>query len=253
KPDDEIAASVYENRGNLPDMDSITQLTSDNFHTAVSQSSLTVALFYLKWDAVSMAFLSSFIEVAERLEGSEMQMSAVDCGEWTDLCAAQSSLPIPFQPITAFPCVLLLRPKEPAQLYRGMLGSEALHRFILLSIQASPALLSTKEEVTSFLQEVPHPELAGYHPDRVMGLFKTQLHTGVSLFTEAAKSLRGEMLSGLLTNGLADKWAAEHSMELPAVLVFPSWRTHTPPSTLPVSTSSEELLTHIHSALLHPL
>ncbi|KAI4831341.1 hypothetical protein KUCAC02_000888 [Chaenocephalus aceratus] len=253
KLDDEIAASVYENRGNLPDMDSITQLTSDNFHTAVSHSSLTVALFYLKWDAVSMAFLSSFIEVAERLEGSEVQMSAVDCGEWTDLCAAQSSLPIPFQPITAFPCVLLLRPKEPAQLYRGMLGSEALHRFILLSLQASPVLLSTKEEVTSFLQEVPHPELAGYHPDRVMGLFKTQLHTGVSLFTEAAKSLRGEMLTGLLTNGLAEKWAAEHSMELPAVLVFPSWRAHTPPSTLPVSPSSEELLTHIHSALLHPL
>ncbi|KAJ4924123.1 hypothetical protein JOQ06_000363 [Pogonophryne albipinna] len=253
KLDDEIAASVYENRGNLPDMDSITQLTTDNFHTAISQSSLTVALFYLKWDAVSMAFLSSFIEVAERLEGSEVQMSAVDCGEWTDLCAAQSSLPIPFQPITAFPCVLLLRPKEPAQLYRGMLGSEALHRFILLSLQASPVLLSTKEEVTSFLQEVPHPELAGYHPDRVMGLFKTQLHTGVSLFTEAAKSLRGEMLTGLLTNGLAEKWAAEHSMELPAVLVFPSWRAHTPPSTLPASISSEELLTHIHSALLHPL
>lgn len=49
------------------------------------------------------------------------------------------------------------------------------------SLQASPVLLSTKEEVTSFLQEVPHPELAGYHPDRVMGLFKTQLHTGRKL------------------------------------------------------------------------
>ncbi|KAK5847690.1 hypothetical protein PBY51_016798 [Eleginops maclovinus] len=253
KLDDEIAASVYENRGNLPDMDSITQLTSANFHTAVTQSRLTVALFYLKWDAVSMAFLGSFIEVAERLEGSEVQMSAVDCGEWTDLCAAQSSLQIPFQPITAFPCILLLRPKEPAQHYRGMLGSEALHRFILLSLQASPVLLSTKEEVTSFLQEVPLPALAGYNPDRVMGLFKTQVHTGVSLFAEAAKSLRGEMLTGLLTDVLAEKWAAEHSMELPAVLVFPSWRTHTPHSTLPVSTSSEELLTHIHSARLHPL
>ncbi|KAF3857385.1 hypothetical protein F7725_009244 [Dissostichus mawsoni] len=234
---------------NLPDMDSITQLTSDNFHTAVSQSSLTVALFYLKWDAVSMAFLSSFIEVAERLEDAD------ECsGLWrVDRPLRCSKLPpIPFQPITAFPCVLLLRPKEPAQLYRGMLGSEALHRFILLSIQASPALLSTKEEVTSFLQEVPHPELAGYHPDRVMGLFKTQLHTvnhvmllcpaGVSLFTEAAKSLRGEMLIGLLTNGLAEKCVGVSILE-----------THTPPSTLPVSTSSEELLTHIHSALLHPL
>lgn len=48
KLDDEIAVSVYENRGNLLDMDSITQLTSDDFHGAVAQSSLTVALFYLK-------------------------------------------------------------------------------------------------------------------------------------------------------------------------------------------------------------
>ncbi len=61
-------------------------------------------------------------------------MSVVDCGEWTNLCAAQSggSFPIPFQPITAFPTVLLLRPQESAQHYRGMLGTEALHRFITL-------------------------------------------------------------------------------------------------------------------------
>ncbi|KAF1371668.1 hypothetical protein PFLUV_G00270840 [Perca fluviatilis] len=251
--DDEIAASVYENRGDLPDMDSITQLTSDNFHTAVAQSSLTVALFYLKWDAASMAFLSSFLDVAEGLTDSGVQMSAVDCGEWTDLCAAQpgSSLPIPFRPITAFPSVLLLRPQESAQHYRGMLGTEALHRFIMLSHPASPVLLSTQEEVTSFLQEVPHPVLAGYTPDRLLGLFET--HRGAPLFTEAAKSLRGEVLTGLLTDGLAEKWAAEHSVDLPAVLVFPSWRTHTHPSALPVSSSAEELLSHINTALLHPL
>ncbi|KAM9334011.1 thioredoxin domain-containing protein 16 [Symphorus nematophorus] len=255
KLDDEIAISVYENRGNMLDMDSITQLTSDNFHATVAQSSLTVALFYLRWDAVSMAFLSSFIEVAERLADSSVQMSAVDCGEWTDLCAAQtgSSLPVPFQPITAFPSVLLLRPQESAQHYRGMLGTEALHRFIMLSRHASPALLATQEEVISFLQEVPHPELATYKPDRVLGLFKTQTHSGLSLFTEAAKSLRGEVLTGLLTDGLAEKWASEHTVDLPAVFVFPSWRTHTQPSTLSVSTSAEELLSHINTALLHPL
>lgn len=107
-----------------------------------------------------MTFLSSFIEVADRLAGkqtsrsqgclkvlnlaarltvfpaaeSEVQMSAVDCGEWTHLCAAQShgSLPMPFQPITTFPCVLLLRPQASAQHYRGMLDTEALHLFIVL-------------------------------------------------------------------------------------------------------------------------
>ncbi|XP_039998342.1 thioredoxin domain-containing protein 16 [Xiphias gladius] len=258
KLDDEIAASVYENRGNLLDMDSITQLTSDNFHTTVAQSSLTVALFYLRWDAVSMAFLSSFIEVAERLADSEVddvQMSAIDCGEWTDLCAAQpgSSLPALFQPITAFPSILLLRPKVSAQHYRGMLGSEALHRFIMLSRPASPAWLSTQDEVILFLQEVPHPELAGYKPDRVLGLFKTKTHAGVPVFTEAAKSMRGEVLTGLLTDGLADKWATDHTVDFPTVLVFPSWGSHTHPSAVPVSSSAEELLAHVNTALLHPM
>uniref|UniRef100_A0A667X906 Thioredoxin domain containing 16 n=1 Tax=Myripristis murdjan TaxID=586833 RepID=A0A667X906_9TELE len=155
--DDEIEESVYRTRGHLLNMDSITQLTTDSFHTAVAENSLTVALFYLKWDAVSMAFLSSFIEVAERLEGKhDHAMAVVDCGEWTDLCAAQpvSSQPTPFQPITAFPTVLLLRPQESPQRYRGMLGSEALHR--------------------------------------------------IPVFTEAAKSLRGQALTGLLTDKLPE-------------------------------------------------
>uniref|UniRef100_A0A1A7WFH0 Thioredoxin domain containing 16 n=1 Tax=Iconisemion striatum TaxID=60296 RepID=A0A1A7WFH0_9TELE len=69
--DDEIAATVFANRANVLDMDSIIQLTSENFHTEVARSSLTVALFYLKWDAVSMAFLSSFIDVAGRLLGKQ--------------------------------------------------------------------------------------------------------------------------------------------------------------------------------------
>lgn len=75
-----------------------------------------------------MSALSSDSEV------DDVDMSAVDCGEWTDLCAAQlaGSLPVLFQPITAFPSVLVLRPQESAQYYRGMLGSEALHRFIML-------------------------------------------------------------------------------------------------------------------------
>lgn len=48
KLDDEVASTVFENRGVFPDMDSVTQLTADNFHDAVAQSSLTVALFYLQ-------------------------------------------------------------------------------------------------------------------------------------------------------------------------------------------------------------
>lgn len=57
--EDEIAASVYENRGNVLYMDSITQLTTDDFHTAVAQSSLTVVLFYLKCKTQSPCWMMS--------------------------------------------------------------------------------------------------------------------------------------------------------------------------------------------------
>lgn len=79
----------------------------------------------LKQQIIFLIFLDS--------EVKDVQMSVVDCGEWTDLCSAELGAAVPFQPITTFPSVLLLRPQQPAQLYRGMLGSEALHRFIMMS------------------------------------------------------------------------------------------------------------------------
>eukprot|EP00066_Takifugu_rubripes_P015178 XP_011604444.1 PREDICTED: thioredoxin domain-containing protein 16 [Takifugu rubripes] len=249
--DDEIARSVYQSQGFIPEVDSITELTPENFHGAVAKRSLTVVLFHFQWDAVSSLFFESYIEVAEQFVDSEVQMSVVNCEEWTLLCAAQSenSQPIPFQPITSFPCILLLRPGEPAQVYRDMLDTEALYRFIVLSQKPSPLKVSTEEEVISFFQELPHP-VAKYNPERVFGLFKT--HAGISVFTEAAKSLRGKVLTGLVTGELADKWAADHSADLPALFVFPSWRMHTP-TVLPMSTSLKELLSHINAALLHPM
>lgn len=253
--DDEVAAALFEKRTTLLDKESVGQLTSDNFHDAVAQSSLTVALFYLQWDAVSMTVLESFIDVAKRLADSEVQMSVVDCGEWTHLCAARpvNSVPVPFQPISSFPTILLLRPQGPAQPYGGLLDAEALHRFITLSQRPAPALLSSQEEVSSFLQEVPQPGLRGYKPHRSLGLFHTQAQASVSLFSEAARSLRGELLTGLLTDDLAQKWAALHAVQLPAVLVFPSWRTHGHPSALPVPSSAPQLVADVSAALLHPM
>uniref|UniRef100_H3BX08 Thioredoxin domain containing 16 n=1 Tax=Tetraodon nigroviridis TaxID=99883 RepID=H3BX08_TETNG len=251
--DDEIASSVYRSHGLIQEVDSVTELTPENFHHAVAQRSLTVVLFYFQWDAVSSFFYRSYVEVAERFAGSEVQMSSVNCEEWTLLCAAQSenSEPIPFQPITYFPCILLLRPEEPAQVYSDMLDTEALYRFIVLSQKASPLKVSTQEEISSFLQEVP-PQIPAYHPERVFGLFKSQTDAGVSVFTEAARSLRGKVLTGLGADELAEKWAAEHSVHLPAVFVFPSWRTHTP-TVLPMPRLTEELLSQVNTALLHPM
>lgn len=49
-------------------------------------------------------------------------------------------------------------------------------------------LLSTKEEVTSFLHKVLHPDLAGYRPDRVLGLFRTESQTGGGLMEKSGET-----------------------------------------------------------------
>lgn len=46
--DDEVAESVYRDRGVPLDMESVSELTADTFSAAVAQNSLTVVLFYVK-------------------------------------------------------------------------------------------------------------------------------------------------------------------------------------------------------------
>lgn len=245
--DDEVAETVYRDRGGTLDMDAVEELTADSFHSAVTSSHHTVVLFYVKWDAVCLAFLPSFIEVAETLEDavSDVEMAVVDCGEWTNVCGSQS--------VTSFPTVNLYSPGEPGLLYKGMLGSENLHRFILLSRVPSPVLISSSEEVRSFLEgDVP---LGGgdLFPARVLGLFSSDLDLGVSVFQQAARALRGEVLLALLVDGQAETWAVEYDVQLPAMLVSGGSRahTHTHAHSLPLS-SLQELLAHIQRVRLDP-
>lgn len=257
--DDEVAASVFLKRDKELDLDVFTELNTHNFHSIVAQSSLTVVLFYLRWDAVSMSFLEPFVEVAESLSDadvSDVQMCAVDCGEWSDLCAAQSgsSTPLPFDPVTSFPSILLLRPGEPALRYSGMLQSQVLFKFIIMSSVDSPLSLHTEADVEGFMSGTIHPDLPV--ADKVLGLFHAHSHPGVSVFTEAAKALRGELLTALLTDGPALKRAsdlqAHLQADLPVVLVFPSWRTDSP-SVLKLPSSAPELTTLINAARLQPV
>ncbi|KAM6945711.1 thioredoxin domain-containing protein 16 [Aplochiton taeniatus] len=103
------------------------------------------AAYRLPGEEIKYLTLNNLEEVVDLFNGeiNEVEMATVDCGEWTDVCAAQ--------PITWFPTVLVLRPHEPAQLYRGMLGAASLLRFILLSAMEYPAWLADDAEVSSFL------------------------------------------------------------------------------------------------------
>lgn len=56
--DDEVAESVYRDRGQSLDMDAVTELTADTFHSAVAESDYTVVLFYVKCEHVGFISFS---------------------------------------------------------------------------------------------------------------------------------------------------------------------------------------------------
>uniref|UniRef100_A0A673FWU5 Thioredoxin domain containing 16 n=1 Tax=Sinocyclocheilus rhinocerous TaxID=307959 RepID=A0A673FWU5_9TELE len=211
--DDEVSESVYRDRDLMLDLESVIELTSDTFQTTVTQNDITVVLFYFKWDAVCMAIIQSYIEVADALEAvNGVQLVAVNCGEWTDICRDQN--------VTSFPTVLIYQPMADAQLYRVMLATKSLHRFILLSLVSSPAHLSSSAEVMSFLEGDLYSKHVYLTPVRVLGLFSSTHDTGVTSFEEAARLLRGETILGLFAHKEAEQWYLTIMLlNLPALLV----------------------------------
>ncbi|XP_062379571.1 thioredoxin domain-containing protein 16 [Sardina pilchardus] len=242
--DDEVAESVYRDRDQMLDLEPVIELTEDTFTSALAQHDHLVVLFFIKWDAVSMAFLHSFVEVSEALEDlPDVALASVDCGEWTDVCGARQ--------INSFPSVVAYRRGDGAQLYRGMMGSESLHRFILLSRLGSPLRLASSEEVRSFLEGASDEPLGALAPVRALGAFSSGRDSGVPLFEDAARELRGEVLLGLFVDTAAQNWARELSVDLPALLVCRGSGGPTEVHSLQPS-SLEELLTLIRRATLDP-
>ncbi|XP_053538942.1 thioredoxin domain-containing protein 16 isoform X3 [Ictalurus punctatus] len=239
--DDEVAESVYRDRGVTLDMESVSELTADTFTSAVAQNGLTVVLFYVKWDAVSMAFLQSYVEVADALEGvNDVTLASIDCGEWTCVCRDQN--------VSSFPSVLLFRLGDDTRSYRGMMGTESLYRFILLSHLPPPLFLSSSDEVLSFLEGDLYHRHCSLSPIRALGLF-TPGDPDVAVFEEAAKNLRGEIILGLFEHKEAEKWAQEHSVMLPALLVSRGPGVQRRASSILFSTL-QEMISHVRRAAL---
>ncbi|KAL4656246.1 thioredoxin domain-containing protein 16 isoform X1 [Arapaima gigas] len=240
--DDEVVESVYRDREVELDVGLVAELTSDTFSRTTQESRPVVVLFFLRWDAVSLAVMQSFKEVADTLQDTaDTQLACVDCDEWTDVCSSQQ--------ITAFPTVRLYRPGEPPHTYRGMLGTQGLLQYVMLSGVAAPALLSSTEEVRSFLQgDLLHPQ-AELSSTRVVGLLSSRQDPGWAVFEDAARALRGETLLGLFADQQAGQWAEDHSVTLPAILVSRAPDYSIEAHSLQLS-SNEDLVSVIEKALL---
>ncbi|KAK4821873.1 hypothetical protein QYF61_004350 [Mycteria americana] len=73
--DDQVVEAVARDKKRELPLEQILVLTEETFHSALLETARTVVLFYASWEAVSLAVLRSYTEVADNLKGRHTHIS----------------------------------------------------------------------------------------------------------------------------------------------------------------------------------
>ncbi|XP_066854726.1 thioredoxin domain-containing protein 16 isoform X1 [Anser cygnoides] len=209
--DDQVVEAVSRDKKRELPLEQILTLTEETFHSAMLKAAQTVVLFYASWEAVSLAVLQSYAEVADHLKelgktqdyvvtDDENQpyrirgvqgvlLSRVNCWDWPGVCTTEN--------VTQFPTIKIYKKGEQPLMYNGMLGTEELTSFIMLSRVSCPLKLMTIDEAEGYLRGELPSELSSYHHTSVLGVFSTAMSKAKEAFIEA-----GSILSGHVTMGM---------------------------------------------------
>ncbi|TEA24913.1 hypothetical protein DBR06_SOUSAS33610015 [Sousa chinensis] len=209
--DDEVAETVYRDRKRQLPLELAVELTEETFNATVTASD-SIVLFYAGWQAVSMAFLQSYIDVAIKLKGtSTMLLTRVNCADWSHVCAKQN--------VTEFPVVKMYREGENPVSYTGMLGTEDLLKFIKLNRISCPVNITSVQEAEEYLSGKLHKDLISYSSVSVLGLFSPTMTTAKEEFTEAGNYLKGCVITGIYSEEDVLTLSNKYAVTLPALLL----------------------------------
>ncbi|XP_075700242.1 thioredoxin domain-containing protein 16 isoform X2 [Rhinoderma darwinii] len=210
--DDEVAEIIYRNRRPRLPLQLVPSLTDDTFKMVPSGSRPTAVLFYMIWEHVSLTFLQSFLEVAEKYkEMLDTSLATVNCADWTDVCTKEE--------ITSFPSVKIYQSGQEPFLYKGMMGTDELARFLMLFTLDCPQQLQTVEEAEDYISGTTHKSLLPYHDIAILGLFTPNMKEAED-FVSAVKNLRGFAVAGIYTGEASSALAQLYGALPPAVLFF---------------------------------
>ncbi|XP_065728026.1 thioredoxin domain-containing protein 16 [Phocoena phocoena] len=209
--DDEVAETVYRDRKRQLPLELTVELTEETFNATVTASD-SIVLFYAGWQAVSMAFLQSYIDVAIKLKGtSTMLLTRVNCADWSHVCAKQN--------VTEFPVVKMYKEGENPVSYAGMLGTEDLLKFIQLNRISCPVNITSVQEAEEYLSGKLHKDLVSYSSVSVLGLFSPTMTTAKEEFTEAGNYLKGCVITGIYSEEDVLTLSNKYAVTLPALLL----------------------------------
>ncbi|KFO74599.1 Thioredoxin domain-containing protein 16, partial [Cuculus canorus] len=210
--DDQVVEAVSRDKKRELPLEQILALTEDTFHSAVLEASRTVVLFYASWEAVSLAVLRSYIEVADHLKGTRgVLLSRVNCWDWPDLCKKEN--------VIQFPTIKIYEKGERSMMYNGMWGTEELTSFIMLSRVSCPLKLATIDEAEGYLRGEFPSELSPYQHTSFLGVFSTATSEAREAFEEAGNILSGHVTMGMYFEDDALAFSRKYALSPPALLL----------------------------------
>lgn len=239
--DDEVAESVYRDRKRQLPLELTVELTGETFNTTVMASD-SIVLFYAGWQAVSMAFLHSYVDLAVKLKGTPtMLLTRINCANWPDVCTKEN--------VTEFPVVKMYKEGENPVSYGGMLGTEDLLKFIQLNRISCPVNITSIQEAEEYLTGELYKDLISYSGVSVLGLFSPTMTTAQEDFIEAGKYLKGCVITGIYSEEDVLIVSNKYTTTLPALLLARHKQNQV--ESIPLAnTHAQEIIQIITNALL---
>ncbi|NWR37371.1 TXD16 protein, partial [Tachuris rubrigastra] len=210
--DDQVVEAVSRDKKRELPLEQVLVLTEETFRSSISGAARTVVLFYASWEAVSLAVLRSYSEVADHLKGTPgVLLSRVNCWDWPGICTQEN--------VTQFPTIKIYGKGEKSVTYDDMWGTEELTSFIILSRVSCPLTLATMDEAEGFLRGEFPPELSSHHHTSLLGVFSTATSEAREAFEEAGNILSGHVVMGMYFEDDGSALSRKYSVSPPALLL----------------------------------
>ncbi|KAM9381481.1 LOW QUALITY PROTEIN: thioredoxin domain-containing protein 16 [Phaethornis superciliosus] len=209
--DDQVVEAVTRDKKRELPLEQILALEEETFHSTLLETARTVVLFYASWEAVSLAVLRTYSEVADHLKGTQgVLLSRVNCWDWPGVCTKEN--------ITQFPTLRIYEKGERSVMYHGMWGTEELTSFIILSQVSCPLKLATIDEAEGYLRGEFPSELSSFYHTSLLGVFSRATSEGEA-FEEAGNILSGHVRMGMYFEDDALALSHKYSVSPPALLL----------------------------------
>ncbi|NXG51325.1 TXD16 protein, partial [Psilopogon haemacephalus] len=210
--DDQVVEAITRDKKRELPLEKIRVLTEENFYSALLETTRTVVLFYASWEAVSLAVLRSYAEVAGHLkEPQGLLLSRVNCWDWPGVCTLEN--------VTQFPTIKVYQKGENSVVYDGMWGTEELTSFIILSQVSCPLKLDTIDEAERYLRGEFPSELSSHQHTSLLGVFSTATSEAREAFEEAGNILSGHIAMGMYLEDDALALSHKYAVSPPAILL----------------------------------